>query len=236
MLLILKCVTSAPSLALRLMTIAPDCVSSSVVMFAGCGVSPTGVIVTAIRSFFRFVSYEEPAHSAQIQRVLAVPSKRQDRRIVHFLTRLEIEDGRYVAFRSLADNLVATDTNGTADVFVHDLQTVTTRLVSVNTSGTDSGNLFSSNDGLIGISANGQFVAFDSAASNLVSTDNNNKNQIFVRDIVNDITTLASVSQDGTASGNNSSDNPRLSDDGCKVVFQSFANGDVPLTVDLLGK
>jgi site-specific recombinase XerD len=47
--------------------------------------------LTAIRSFFRFASYEEPAHSAQIQRVLAVPSKRQDRRIVHFLTRLEIE-------------------------------------------------------------------------------------------------------------------------------------------------
>ena len=47
--------------------------------------------LTAIRSFFRFVSYEEPAHSAHIQRVLAVPSKRQDRGIVHFLTRLEIE-------------------------------------------------------------------------------------------------------------------------------------------------
>jgi site-specific recombinase XerD len=47
--------------------------------------------LTAIRSFFRFVSYEEPAHSAQIQRVLAVPSKRQDSRIVHFLTRPEIE-------------------------------------------------------------------------------------------------------------------------------------------------
>lgn len=47
--------------------------------------------LTAIRSFFRFVSYEEPAHSAQIQRVLAVPSKRQDKAIVHFLTRLEIE-------------------------------------------------------------------------------------------------------------------------------------------------
>ncbi len=45
MLLILKCVTSAPSAALRLMTMAPDCASSSVVMFAACGVSPTGVTV-----------------------------------------------------------------------------------------------------------------------------------------------------------------------------------------------
>jgi integrase/recombinase XerD len=47
--------------------------------------------LTAIRSFFHFVSYEEPAYSAHIQRVLAVPSKRQDRKIVHFLTRSEIE-------------------------------------------------------------------------------------------------------------------------------------------------
>lgn len=47
--------------------------------------------LTAIRSFFRFVSLEEPTHSAMIQRVLAIPSKRHDKRQVHFLTRLEIE-------------------------------------------------------------------------------------------------------------------------------------------------
>ncbi|MEX0915593.1 MAG: tyrosine-type recombinase/integrase [Wenzhouxiangellaceae bacterium] len=47
--------------------------------------------LTAIRSFFRFVSYEEPAYSAHIQRVLAVPSKRHDKRMVHFLVRPEIE-------------------------------------------------------------------------------------------------------------------------------------------------
>ena len=47
--------------------------------------------MTAIRSFFRFVSFEEPAHSALIQRVLAIPSKRHDKRLVPFLTRPEIE-------------------------------------------------------------------------------------------------------------------------------------------------
>lgn len=47
--------------------------------------------LTAIPSFFRFVSFEEPAHSALIQRVLAIPSKRHDKRQVHFLTRPEIE-------------------------------------------------------------------------------------------------------------------------------------------------
>lgn len=47
--------------------------------------------LTAIRSFFQFASYEEPAHSAHIQRVLAVPSKRHDKRMIHFLVRPEIE-------------------------------------------------------------------------------------------------------------------------------------------------
>lgn len=47
--------------------------------------------LTAIRSFFRYASFEEPAHSAQIQRVLAIPSKRCDKRQLQFLTRPEIE-------------------------------------------------------------------------------------------------------------------------------------------------
>jgi len=47
--------------------------------------------LTAIRSFFRFIAFEEPAYSALIQRVLAIPSKRHDKRLVHFLTRPEIE-------------------------------------------------------------------------------------------------------------------------------------------------
>jgi len=57
----------------------------------GTSVTTRNLRLTAIRSFFRFVSFEEPAHSALIQRVLAIPSKRHDKREVHFLTRLEIE-------------------------------------------------------------------------------------------------------------------------------------------------
>jgi integrase len=45
--------------------------------------------LTAIRSFFTFASFEEPEHGAHIQRVLAIPSKRHDRREVQFLTRPE---------------------------------------------------------------------------------------------------------------------------------------------------
>ena len=47
--------------------------------------------LTAIRSFFRFVAFEEPAHSAHIQRVLAIPSKRGEKKLIHFLNRREIE-------------------------------------------------------------------------------------------------------------------------------------------------
>jgi site-specific recombinase XerD len=47
--------------------------------------------LTALRSFFRYVAFEEPAYSAQIQRILLIPSKQHDKRVVHFLTRAEIE-------------------------------------------------------------------------------------------------------------------------------------------------
>src|SRR5260221_5825669 len=52
----------------------------------GAGVRTRNLRLTAIRSFF-----EEPAYSAHIQRVLAIPTKRHDKRQVHFLTRPEIE-------------------------------------------------------------------------------------------------------------------------------------------------
>ena len=47
--------------------------------------------LTAIHSFFRYAAFEAPAHAAQIQRVLAIPSKRFTRTQVHFLTRAEVK-------------------------------------------------------------------------------------------------------------------------------------------------
>ena len=57
----------------------------------GASVRARNLRLTAIRSFLRFAFFEEPAHSALIQRVLVIPSKRQDKRQVHFLTRSNIE-------------------------------------------------------------------------------------------------------------------------------------------------
>jgi site-specific recombinase XerD len=57
----------------------------------GVSVRSRNLRLTALHSFFRYAAFEAPAHSAQIQRVLAIPSKRFTRTLVPFLTRAEVE-------------------------------------------------------------------------------------------------------------------------------------------------
>jgi len=57
----------------------------------GVNVRSRNLRLTALHSFFRYAAFEAPAHSAQIQRVLAIPSKRFTRTLVQFLTRAEVE-------------------------------------------------------------------------------------------------------------------------------------------------
>jgi site-specific recombinase XerD len=57
----------------------------------GVSIRTRNLRLTAIHSFFRYAALETPAHSAQIQRVLAIPSKRFTRTLVNFLTRPEID-------------------------------------------------------------------------------------------------------------------------------------------------
>ena len=57
----------------------------------GLSVRSRNLRLTAIHSFFRYAAFEAPAHSAQIQRVLAIPSKRFTRTLVRFLTRPEVD-------------------------------------------------------------------------------------------------------------------------------------------------
>src|SRR5437660_497094 len=92
-------------------------------------------------------------------------------------------DGRFVAFDSAATNLVAGDTNGTTDVFVHDRQTGTTERVSVASGGGTQGN--GKSGGFFAfpaLSADGRFVAFQSDATNLVAGDTNGTTDVFVHD------------------------------------------------------
>lgn len=57
----------------------------------GVSVRSRNLRLTAFHSFFRYAAFETPAHSAQIQRVLAIPSKRFTRTLVQFLTRAEVD-------------------------------------------------------------------------------------------------------------------------------------------------
>lgn len=87
-------------------------------------------------------------------------------------------NGRYVAFKSFAYNLVPGDTNGANDCFVHDRQTGVTERVSVDSLGAQ-GNDYCTDPS---ISADGRLVAFSSLATNLVPNDTNGLTDIFVHD------------------------------------------------------
>ena len=124
------------------------------------------------------------------------------------------QTGRFVAFDSLADNLVVGDTNGASDVFVRDHVRQTTERVSVASDGSQA-NGASRN---ASISDDGRFVAFETDASNLVSGDRNGKSDIVVRDRQLGTTTLVSVDALGSPFAN-AATAPVISGDGRVVAF-----------------
>src|SRR5262245_28995202 len=87
-------------------------------------------------------------------------------------------DGMKIAFFSFATNLVASDTNGDWDVFVHDQGSATTTRVSVNSSGGEA----NGNSTWPALSSDGSTVAFESFASNLVAGDGNGLYDVFVHE------------------------------------------------------
>jgi uncharacterized repeat protein (TIGR01451 family) len=135
------------------------------------------------------------------------------------------DDGRYVAFESLAANLHPADTTGGYDVYVRDRLNGTNILCSINTNGL-SGNS-GSYDAIL--SANGRYVFFESDASDLVAGDNNGATDIFAYDVL-----LGTVQLVSAASGGGSGNGPSYlqgglasgiaSLDGRYLVFQSDAS------------
>jgi Tol biopolymer transport system component len=123
-----------------------------------------------------------------------------------------------VAFPSLASNLVPGDTNGVEDVFVRDLQKADTTRVSVASDGSQAdGESFTPS-----LSADGRYVAFASAAGNLVAGDSNRAVDVFVHDRNTKQTERVSVGPGGTQ-GNGDSSSPVISGDGRFVAFESDA-------------
>jgi hypothetical protein len=131
-------------------------------------------------------------------------------------------DGLFVAFYSEASNLLNGDTNGFADIFVHDRQTGQTTRVSVDSIGNEANAPPPHDYAVVSISGDGRFVAFYSDASNLVGGDTNNETDIFVHDRQTGRTIRASIASDGTEA-NAGSGYPNLSGDGRYVTFSSGA-------------
>jgi Tol biopolymer transport system component len=146
------------------------------------------------------------------------------------------DDGRFVAFRSYATNLVDGDTNGFSDVFVHDRTTGTTQRVSVGPMVEGSATQSNGWSGYPSISADGRYVAFESDATNLVDGDTNNTNNIFVYDRQDGTTDLVSINSSGIQA-NSWSGYPSISADGRYVAFESDAtnlvDGDTNNTHDV---
>ena len=98
-------------------------------------------------------------------------------------------NGRYVVFQSSASDLLAGDTNDASDIFVRDTLTGSNILVSVAIDG-GFGNGQSTDPVM---TPDGRFVVFCSDATNLVANDTNGFTDVFVRDLVNNTTTLVSA-------------------------------------------
>jgi hypothetical protein len=127
-------------------------------------------------------------------------------------------DGRFVVFQSTATTLVSGYTNQVPDIFLYDTQTGHSQRISVDSNGVQA-NSTSINPR---ISADGRFVAFTSAATNLVSGDTNGAEDIFLRDTFLRTTVRVSVDSSG-AQSDGLANVAKLSLDGRFVAFESTA-------------
>jgi hypothetical protein len=138
-------------------------------------------------------------------------------------------NGQFALFESSASDLVANDTNNTTDIFVRDVINGTTTLVSTNPAGGSASGI---SRGSV-LTSDGRYVAFTSAATNLVANDANGIADVFVRDLQAGTTTLVSVGAvtnsnppiTGTAT---SSESPEITPDGRYLAFYSTATNLVP--------
>ncbi len=139
--------------------------------------------------------------------------------------------GRFIAFESLASNLVYSDTNGLSDVFLHDrdadedgvfdeLGGIGTIRISVSSAALQA---IGGGSTAASISGNGRFVAFQSSATNLVAGDGNGVADVFVHDRLLGRTVRASIATDGTTPTAGASARPAISQNGRFIAFDSAA-------------
>jgi Tol biopolymer transport system component len=127
-------------------------------------------------------------------------------------------DGRYVAFDSDSPNLVPGDTNRVRDIFVYDRDNGTLELVSKGPGGKQS----NGDSQRPTLSADGRYVAFWSAADNLVDNDTNKVTDCFVHDRESHETFRIDVGP-ADVQANGECARPVISGDGKLVAFESAA-------------
>ena len=128
-------------------------------------------------------------------------------------------DGRYVAFSSEASNLVSSDNNGAADIFVYDRETAVIKLIVGPAT-------FDSEGGIVKVapelSPDGSFVGIRSPDADLVAGDTNNSVDTFLIKRETKNISRISLSSSGVQ-GNSNSGNPSIDTDNRFVVFSSIA-------------
>jgi Tol biopolymer transport system component len=146
-------------------------------------------------------------------------------------------DGRFVAFASNGSDFVDGVTNGQVNIFLRDMNSGTTAMVSAAQGGAPAnlGAIANNVAGKREISDDGRYVAFTSSATNLVATPNNSRQQVYVKDMTTGVVTRASVDATGAA-GNENSSAAALSGNGHVVAFVSAAANFSPLAVSRIGQ
>ena len=140
-------------------------------------------------------------------------------------------NGEYLAFRSLATDLTPNVLTANRNLYVRNLDAGTTELVTPNLAGTDGGDGDSDVVSSAVFSANGQVIAFEDIAGNLVAGDNNGVQDVFVRDLSAEpppsrrartpLLPAAYPAAEGASLVSDSSDGQSVSSDGRYVVFTS---------------
>lgn len=141
-------------------------------------------------------------------------------------------DGRFVAFQSIAHNLVPNDTIDSWDVFVRDMQTCQIWLVSLSSTG-EQANQPAYADSIRNIlSPNGRYVLFASRASNLIIQNTPGNNQIYVHDRLLGQTNIVSVNNAGVPVNSSALVSARDVSNTGQVIFTTDATNFDPYDPD----
>lgn len=142
--------------------------------------------------------------------------------------------GRYVVFSSDATNLVSGDTNGVRDVFMHDRTSGTTRRLSVSKEGVQ-GNAASDNPV---VNVNGEWVAFQSTATNLVTNFGTaaGRSHVYLVHVPTGSVFLCDFNYTSQVEGSSGAFNPSIDETGLKVAFESDATNLQSVLADTNGQ